>query len=158
MHPWWKIVSQLEQVQSRFSANLRIIHDYGAMLLVLLIENNSNRTVWVEEAVVSLTELDADWQTSTENTQAILGVRQSIGPHEILELSPVNTIYEAAGRPQGKYSSIMHIDVRYRVDDKWCHKTLDAYKIKMGALMLLGLRHLRWYEMKLKVDFPKPHE
>ena len=87
-----------------------------------------------------------------------MGVRQSIGPHEILELSPVNTIYEAAGRPQGKYSSIMHIDVRYRVDDKWCHKTLDAYKIKMGALMLLGLRHLRWYEMKLKVDFPKPHE
>ena len=150
MHLWWKIKSELERVGNDFKANLRIIHDYGALLLVLLLENNSSRTVWVEEAVVVLTDLDASWQTSIQNGQAKLLIRQNVGPSETLEVSPVNAIYEAAGMPQGRYSSLMHIDVRYRLDEKWCHKTLDPYKVEMGALMLRSLRHSRWYEKKVR--------
>jgi hypothetical protein len=150
MHLWWKIKSELERDRNDFKANLRIIQDYGALLLVLLLENNSSRTVWVEEAVVVLADLGASWQTSIEIGQAKLLIRQNVGPSETLEVSPVNAIYEAAGMPQGRYSSLLHVDVRYRLDEKWSHKSLGQYKIEMGALMLRSFRHSRWYEKKVK--------
>ena len=149
---WWKRKTELERVESDFSANLRIIHDYGAVSLDLQLVNGSSRILWVEEAVVVLADLDANSQTSIASGQACLAIRQNIRSNEMLELSPVNAIYDAAGTPQGKYSFLIYIDVRYRVDEEWCHKSLDPYKVQMGALMLRSLRHLSWRGKR--VTFP----
>jgi hypothetical protein len=114
--------------------------------------NNASVTVWVEEAIVVLTDLDATWQTSIPTGQAKHKIRQNVRANESLVLSLVGAIYDAAGRPQGTYSCLVCIDVRCRVGEEWFSKTLDTCKVEMAALEVLGLRRSRWYEKKVKVS------
>jgi hypothetical protein len=146
---WRKIENESEHSETNFSAKLRIIRDDGWVSLELLLLNDARMTVWVEEAKVVLTDLDANWQTSIATGQARHEIRQSVQPKETLSVSLASAIYDASGRPQGTYSCLIYPEVRYRFDEEWFSRTLDTYRVTMGALTVLGLHHLRWYEKGL---------
>ena len=137
---WRKTKSEPAESQTDLSALLRIFQQDGWVYLELLLINRSEVTVWVEHATVVLSELDANLQTSIPTGHAKHPILQNIGPDDTLRVSVVRAIYDAAGRPQGKYSGLVLTTVRYRVRDKWFNQTLDAYRFEMGALTVIGLR------------------
>jgi hypothetical protein len=147
---WRKTRAESEYVESSFASELRINREDGWVSLELLLVNDASMTVWVEEATVALTDLDANWQTSIPTGQARREIRQNVRASESLGLSLAGAIYEAAGRPQGRYSCLVYIEVHYRFDDEWFSKGLDIFRVEMGALTVHGLHRLRWYEKKAR--------
>jgi hypothetical protein len=149
MFRWWqKPGSESEHIKTKFAPQLKINRYDGGGSLDLLLVNDVGITVWVEEARIVLTDLDAIWQTSIPTGQAKHEIRQNVRANESLELSLAGAVYDAAGRPQGTYSCFIYSDVRFRVSDEWFNKMLDTYSVEMTALKALGLRRLRWYEKK----------
>jgi len=140
-----------------FSARLRDFRDDGWVCLELLLVNRSNVTVWVEEAMVVLSELETNWQTSISTGQARHEVLQNIRPDDTLRVSLVGDIYDAAGKPQGMYSCLVFTNVRYRVGDEWFNKTLDVYRVEMAALTVFRLRRRRWFGKKVRASVPTRH-
>jgi hypothetical protein len=148
---WWrKTGSESEHIDIKFAPRLKINRYEGGGSLDLLLVNDAGMTVWAEEAIVGLTDLDVIWQTSIPTGQNRHEIRQNIGANESLELSLVEAIYDAAGRPQGRYSCLICVDVRFRVGEEWFNKTLDPCRIEMNTLKVLGLRRLRWYDKKAR--------
>lgn len=146
---WWrKGGPESKPIQIQFAPTLRTTRDYGPQSLELLLVNRSSVMVWVEEAMVGLTELDASLQTSTSTCQARHAIHQIVRSQDALSVSLSSDIYDAAGRPQGKYSCLVFTDIRYRVGDEWLNKTLDPCRVKMAALTVVGLRRSRWHEKK----------
>lgn len=137
-------------VQIDFSARLRVFHDNGWVSLVLLLENRSKVTVWVEDATAVLTDLDTDWLTGVPPEQARHQILQNVGPNDVLSVSIAGAIYDAAGRPQEIYSCLVHTNVRYRVFDEWCSVQLEPCRLEMAALTVVDLHSARWYDKKMK--------
>jgi hypothetical protein len=133
-----------------FSARVRLFRQDDWAYLELFLVNRSNVTVWVEEAMVVLSNLEAKWQTSISTGQARHKILQNIRPNETLGVSLVGPIYEAVGRPQGRYSCLVDVEVHARFDDEWFSKTLETYKVEMVALAVHGLHRLRWHEKKAR--------
>ena len=145
MFRWWrKIRTETGPAAINCALELSINRANGRVSLELFLANHVARTVWVEEAKVVLTGLDTSWQTSIPPGQAKREIRQHVRAHESLELSVAQAIYDAAGKPQGSYSCLICIDVRYRVGEQWFHKALDTFKVQMAGLKPRGLRRLRW--------------
>lgn len=136
----WRTKSEPVESQTDLSALLRIFRQDGWVYLELLLINRSEFIVWVEHSTVVLSELEANWQTSIPTGQAKHPILQNIGPDDTLRVSVVGAIYDAAGRPQGKYSGLILTTVRYRVRDKWFNQNLDAYRFEMAALTVIRLR------------------
>jgi hypothetical protein len=146
---WRKPGSESEHIETKFASQLKINRYDGGGSLDLLLVNHAGITVWVEEARVVLTDLDAIWQTSIPTGQAKHEIRQNVRANESLELSLAGAVYDAAGRPQGRYSCLICVDVRGRIGAEWFNKTLDTYKVEMTALKVLVLRRLRLYEKRV---------
>jgi hypothetical protein len=148
---WWqKPGSELEHIKTKLAPQLKINRYDGGGSLDLLLVNDAGITVWVEEARIVLTDLDATFQTSIPTGQARHEIRQNIRANESLELSLAGAVYNAAGRPQGTYSCLIYSDVRFRVGDEWFNKNLDTYKVEMAWLKARGLHRSRWYGMKAR--------
>jgi len=129
---------------------LRINRDDGGVSLDLQLVNDAGMTVWVEDATIVLTDLDAIWQTSIPNGQARHEIRQNVRANESLELSLAGAIYDAAGRAEGRYACFMGVVVRCRVGEEWFNKALDTYRVEMTGLEARSLHRLRWYEKKAR--------
>ena len=153
---WHKIKSGTAQAAIKFTPKLTINRNYGWTSLELRLINNASVTVWVEEAVVVLTDLDTSWQTSIPAGQAKHEIRQHVRAHESLELSLAEAIYDAGGRPQGFYSCLISVEVWYRVGDEWFHKALDTFQVKMTGLKPRSLRCLRWYDKRIRTRYRQP--
>jgi hypothetical protein len=148
---WWrKTRTESEYIENDFAPKLRINRYDDRVILELLLVNGSSVTAWVEEAKVVLTDLEVIWQTSIPTGQARREIRQNVRANETLALDLARAIYYAAGRPQGTYSCLVCIDVRYRIGDKWFNKTLETYKMEMFGLNARGLRRSRWYEKRVR--------
>lgn len=146
---WWrKTRTELEHIEIDFAPKLRIIRNDGRVSLELLLVNDARMTVWVEEAKFVLADLDANWQSAIPTGQAIHEIRRNVRAKETLGVSLARAIYDASGRPHGPYSCVVYIEVRYRFNDRWFSKTLDTYKVEMGAFTVVGLHRLRWYEKR----------
>jgi hypothetical protein len=150
---WRKIKSGTAQAAIKFMPKLTLNRNCGWTSLELLLVNNASMTVWVEEAVVVLTDLDTSWQTSIPAGQAKHEIRQHVRAHESLELSLAQAIYDAGGRPQGFYSCLISVDVWYRLGDEWFHKALDTFQVKMTGLKPRSLRRLRWYDKRIRTRY-----
>jgi len=159
--PWrHKNKPEFKSTQIKFAPKLKITHNDGWVYLELLLANPSSWTVWVEEASVALADLDANLQTATSTGEAILKIRHSIRPYDELSVSLARTIYDAAGRPQGAYSSLVLTNVRYRVIDGWCDAKLETCFVEMEALGVVGLHHPHGHDKKTNqingpIDPPK---
>ncbi len=148
---WWrKIRTQSGLSKIDLAPKLRIIRDDGWVSLELLLVNDASIPVWVEEAIIILTDLDAIWQTSIPPGQATHEIRQNVRANETLSLSLAGAIYDAAGRPQGTYSCLISVDVRFRLGEEWFNTTLDTHMVEMTALKVLSLRRSRWHDKKVK--------
>ncbi len=148
---WWrKTEIKSEHIEIDFAPKLRIIWDNGWVSLELLLVNDASMTVWVEEAIVVLTDLDANWQTSIPTGHARHEIRQNVRANESFGLSLAGAIYDAAGRPQGGYSCLISIDVRCRFGEEWFNKVLDTYKVEMTGLKARALHRSRWYDKKAR--------
>jgi hypothetical protein len=140
----------LSPCQIEFIPKLSLNRSDGWVALGLVVENRSDLTVWAEDATIVLADLDANSQTRIPPDQVIHKIRQNIGANDALRLSVAEPIYDAAGRPQGPYSSLVLTTVRYRVLRKWCNVQLETCLVEMAALSPINLHRARWYEKKMK--------
>jgi hypothetical protein len=147
---WRKSQPDGDLVSADFSARLRVFHDDGWVSLELLLINRLDTTVWVEDATVALSDLEANWQTANPAGQARHKIRQNVGPLDTLRVSLAGAIYDAAGRPQDTYSCLVHTVVHYRLFDEWYKAELESCRIAMAALTVVNLLRPRWYREKIK--------
>jgi hypothetical protein len=148
---WWrKTRTESEYIENDFAPKLRINRYDDRVILELLLVNGSSVTAWVEEAKVVLTDLEVIWQTSIPTGQARREIRQNVRANETLALDLARAIYYAAGRPQGTYSCLVCIDVRYRLGEEWFNRTVDTHRVQMAGPTVLGLRRSRWYDNNVR--------
>lgn len=149
--PWrHKNKAESKCAQIKFAPQLVFSRKDGWRYLELLLVNRSSWTVWVEEANIVLANLRAIWQTTTPAGEARYQILQNVGPNETLGVSLAVSIYNAAGRPQGRYSCLVLTNVRYRVFDEWCDVKLETSRVDMAGYTALDLRRARWYDKKVK--------
>jgi hypothetical protein len=108
--------------------------------VALLLENRSDERVWTEEIEIALTDLVANQQASEASCHGIQKVHQNVPKRDMLPISLVETIYQAAGRPQRKYSCVMSSIVRYRAGEKWYEEPMKTYRLRMIGLTVAGIR------------------
>jgi len=142
--------TDLSSGQIEFIPKLSLNRSDGWLALELVLENRSDLTVWTEDATIVLADLDANSQTRIPPNQVTHKIRQNIGANDALSLSLAESIYDAAGRPQGPYSSLVLITVRYRVLRKWCNAQLETCLVEMAALSPVNLHRARWYQKKIR--------
>jgi hypothetical protein len=109
----------------------------GFKSVALLLLNQSREHVWVEEIEIGLTQLEANDQTAEATCRKI---RQSVSPRENLPISLVETIYNAAGRPQRRYSCRLSSIVRFRVGPQLFEEPLPTYSLQMLGLTVSKIR------------------
>jgi hypothetical protein len=134
------------RVEFDFEPELSIARKDGWALLDLILVNRSKTPVWAEQATFALADLDADFQGAAPSTQEILRIRQTVNPGETLQVSLIETIYTAAGKPQGEYSFLISGMVRYRAGNNWFEISLQTYRVRMIALSAIRLLRMRWYD------------
>ena len=122
----------------------------GWASLALLLENKSDGNVWAEEIEIVLTDLTANDQTSVASCREIQKIRQSVRPLDMLPISLVETIYNAAGNPQRRYSCVMSSIVRYSADDECFEVPMPPYRLRMAGLTVIGNRRERWSKSEFK--------
>jgi hypothetical protein len=147
---FWRQKNKSKSSQIVFGPKLAIRREIGWGYLELLVANRSNRTVWVEEATVVLSDLNSVAQYEVAPEQARHEIRQNVRPNDTLSLSLNVAIYNAAGRPQGPYSCLVRTDVSYRVLDEWCNAKLETSQVEMAGLIPVGIHNARWYNKKFK--------
>jgi hypothetical protein len=135
-----------QPIQIDFDPQLAITNADSLGSLDLQLVNRSNVTVWVEEATIVLTDLEADSQASLATGREKHKIRQPVGAHFTLSMSLAGAVYEAAGRPQGSYECVIVSNVRYRTGELWVEKPLLTYRLKMVALSAMALRKMRWFD------------
>lgn len=121
--------------------------------IALLLFNKSDDAVWTEEIEIVLTELVANQQATAASCHEVHKIRQAVPAHDMLPISLVETIYNAAGRPQRRYSCVMSSMVRYRIGEEWFEEPMKIYRLEMAGLTVSGVRQDRKAGYKFK-----PHE
>jgi len=115
----------------------------GWASLELHLVNPSGLRVWIEEAKLVLTDLDANFQTGLATGQTVHKIKQAVLPNEILSMSITGSLYDATGRPQGPYSFVVLGTVHYRIGEDWAEANIHPHRIEMTALSVIRLRRIR---------------
>lgn len=112
--------------------------------------------VWVEEARVDLVDVETNGETYTP-AQAILKICEPVAPSETLHISLINTVYNAAGRPQGVYSCIISAALRYRTDQSHeeFEQSFPPYRAKMNVLVPINLRRMERFDKPARSREPE---
>jgi hypothetical protein len=151
LFPWRrKNKADSDRAQIEFAPTLAIARENGWVYLQLQLVNRSSWAVWVQEAAVALSGLEAKWHATNCNGQARFEILQNVGPDDTLCVSLARTIYDAAGRPQGPYSCFVKTNVRYRVFDEWRDVKLETYRVEMAAITVRGLHRARRCDKKIE--------
>jgi hypothetical protein len=122
---------------------VRIASFDGWASLELHLLNRSGFRVWIEEAKLVLTDLDANFQTGLATGQTAHKIRQAVLPNETLSMTITGSLYDAAGRPQGPYSFVVLGTVHYRIGEDWAEACIQQYKMEMTALSVVSCRRIR---------------
>jgi hypothetical protein len=126
---------------------LSITRKNGWALLDLVLRNNSNLPIWAEQATFAVGDLDADFQGAVATNEGTLIIRETVRPGGMLRISLIETVYNAAGKPQGEYSFLISGVVRYRAQEtSWFEIALQTYRVRMIALSAIRLLQMRWYD------------
>jgi hypothetical protein len=129
------------EIQVDPSPSVRITTFDGWVALELV--NRSDVKVWIEEANLVIAGLDASVQTFLATGGQIHKIRQAVVPGERLSVSLAGSLYEAAGRPQGRYSFVLRGTVQYRIGEDCAQANIRPHRIEMAALSVLRVRRLR---------------
>jgi len=136
--------------QIKFQPRIEIIRQDDWLNLALLLVNQSSFTVWIENATITLADLDVQNQFATPRGCFRHQVLQYIGPKETLTVSVAHAVYDAAGRPQGPYSCLLFTNIQYSVFNEWCEASATTCRIAMAAMNVIDLQSARWYDKKVK--------
>jgi len=131
------------EIQIDLCPAVRITDFDGWQALELQLVNRSDAKVWVEEANLVITDLEANFQTALATGQHIHKIRQPVVPDECLSMSLTGSLYDAAGRPQGPYSFQLWGTIHYRIGEKWAQANIRPHRIKMVALSVLRVQLIR---------------
>jgi hypothetical protein len=142
--------NELNPQRVEFVSKLRLNRSDGWAALELFLKNRSQASVWVEDATLILTELDTSSHIALPSGQARHQILQDIQPNDELSVSVAEAIYDAAGRPQGLYSSLVFTNIRYRALNQWCGVQLETCRIEMDALTAVDLHRVRRYDKRMK--------
>jgi hypothetical protein len=130
-------------VKIKVQPAIRATQFNGWVSLELEAANQSNSTIWLEEAKFLISDLHANFQTALPINQKTYPIRQAIAPHESVSLSIGPTLYEAAGSPQGYYSFRFIGNVHYRIDQRMAAEKIPRHWIEMAALCVLHFKRVR---------------
>jgi hypothetical protein len=130
---------------------LSITRKNGWALLDLILQNHSDTPIWAEEATFAMADLDADFQGAAASSEGTLRIRETVRPGGALRISLIETVYNAAGKPQGEYSFLISGVIRYQANDTWFEITLQTYRVRMIALSAIRLLQMRWYDQPAAV-------
>src|SRR5260370_6945265 len=130
-------------VKIKVQPAIRATQFNGWVSLELEAANQSNSTIWLEEAKFLISDLHANFQTALPINQKTYPIRQAIPPHESLSLSIGPTLYEAAGSPQGYYSFRFIGNVHYRIGQQMAAVKISRHWIEMAALRVLCFKLVR---------------
>jgi hypothetical protein len=112
--------------------------------LNLAMTSRSYIDIWVEEARIDLQDVETGGERYNP-VQAVLKIRELVAPSETLHVSLINTVYNAAGRPQGVYSCIISTALLCRTDgasgEEFC-QSVSPYRARMIALVPLSLQRI----------------
>ena len=133
----------LSEIQIDLCPAVRITSFDGWQALELQLVNRSDVKVWVEEANLVITDLEANFQTALATGQHIHKIRQPVVPDECISMSLTGSLYDAAGRPQGPYSFQLWGTIHYRIGEKWAQANIRPHRINMVALSVLGVQRIR---------------
>ena len=131
---------------SDFEPELSITRKNGWALLDLVLTNRSSLPVWVEHATFALADLDVDFQQTLPAGQETLSIGETVKSGETLRISLIDTVYSAAGKPQGEYSFLISGTIRYQAQKDWFEISLQSYRVRMIALSAIRLLRMRWYD------------
>jgi hypothetical protein len=126
-----------------FHPNIGFARQDGYKSIAVLLFNKSDVPVWTEEIEIVLTELVANQQAAAASCHEIHKIRQAVPARDMLPISLVEAIYNAAGRPQLRYSCVMSSLVRYRIGERWFEEPMKVYRLKMAGLTVSGVRQDR---------------
>jgi hypothetical protein len=130
-------------VKIKVQPAIRATQFNGWVSLELEAANQSNSTIWLEEAKFLISDLHANFQTALPINQKTYPIRQAIPPHESVSLSIGPTLYEAAGSPQGYYSFRFIGNVHYRIGQQTAAVKISRHWIEMAALSVLHFKRVR---------------
>jgi hypothetical protein len=149
--PWRrKGKDETKAAQIKFRPELQIINENGWANLSIALVNQSSFTVWIEHTNIALADLDAKFQAPNSTGHFKQQILQNVGAKETLNVSLANAVYDAAGRPQGPYTCLLLVNVRYWVFDEWCDVRAATCRIAMTAIHVTDLASARWYDKKMK--------
>jgi hypothetical protein len=144
--PWrQKNKAETKSAQIKFACQLAFTHENGWDYLELQLVNRSSWNVWVEEATMFLHDLDASLQASDPAEQVKIQIRQNVEAHNTVSVSLAAAIYEAAGKPQGRYACVVLSDVYYSVFEEWCNTQSREYRVMMRGITAVGLGGARGF-------------
>ena len=122
---------------------VRITSFDGWQALELQVFNRSDVKVWIEEAKLVITDLEANFQTALATGQHIQKISQAVVPDECLSMSLAGGLYDAAGRPLGPYSFNLWGTVHYQIRENWAQANIRPHRIEMAALSVRRVRRIR---------------
>ena len=131
------------EIQIDLRPAVRITSFDGWQALELQVFNRSDVKVWIEEAKLVITDLEANFQTALATGQHIQKISQAVVPDECLSMSLAGGLYDAAGRPQGPYSFNLWGTVHYQILEDWAQANIRPHRIEMAALSVLRVRQIR---------------
>ncbi|HET6145474.1 MAG TPA: hypothetical protein VFE02_18375 [Candidatus Acidoferrales bacterium] len=144
--PWrQKNKAETKSAQIKFTCQLAFTHENGWDYLELQLVNRSSWSVWVEEATIVLSDLDAAFQAALPVEQVKIKICQNVVAHNTVGVSLAAAIYEAAGSPQGDYACVVLCDVSYSVFEEWCNTQSRVYRVRMRGLTAVGLGGARGF-------------
>jgi hypothetical protein len=115
----------------------------GWVALELQLVNRSDAKLWIEDAHLVVTDLEAHFQTAPATGQQIRKIGQAAAPDEGISVSLAGSLYEAAGRPQGPYSFLLSGTIHYRIGEDWTRVNIRPHRIEMTALSVVRVRRIR---------------
>jgi len=132
--------------------------DRHAGSLNLSMVNRPLADIWAEEAEVSLIDVETEGETYTP-APVTLKLCELIAPSEALHISLINTVYNAAGRPQGVYSCIISTKLRYRAHEisegQPLEQSVPSYRATMIGLVPISLRQIGWLDRAIRFRRPE---
>jgi hypothetical protein len=117
----------------------RISSFNGWSILQLTVLNRSNVILWIERANLTVTDIDAHFQTVIPSGHESALIRYALRPGESVSVSVNQCLYKAVGNPQGWYSFNLSCAVDYQIEKNWAHVNIRHQRIEMTALSVIRM-------------------
>jgi len=143
-------IAQQMGPQASLQVALEATPQHGWSILSLVLTNHGGSKVNVEAATIFLSDLDAEMQSGAANREASILIRQFVGPRESLRVGLIESVYVAAGKPQGVYSFRLSGVVRCGLGGTATDARIPQYDVRMIRLSVMRIRRVKERDERLR--------